>query len=230
MSEASGARLPALFFVHGGSGAAGRSLALCSVHLAFGVGGKSETRERQLDNLASLMPGAGYDPSRCVYALMGDFNSNASVKEWGHDLASSDVGERVLAKVNQASPGHTIALKEGKKTSVKGERYDEIIVHLAAVGRRKAHVYPTRETILRMRTAAVPEVEQEGASKLSMAFNNIFSDHLPIFVDVVFKQPAPAPTPHHLPRRHPCGSSRSLPTTTANQSRQSRLTLTPRST
>ena len=43
--------------------------------------------------------------------------------------------------------------------------------------------------------AAVPEVEQEGASKLSMAFNNIFSDHLPIFVDVEFKQPAPAPTP-----------------------------------
>ena len=100
-----------------------------------------------------------------------------------------------MAKLNEASPGHTIALKEGKKTSVKGERYDEIIVHEAAVGRRKANVYPSYETILPMRRKALPEVEQEGASKLSMAFNNIFSDHLPIFVDVEFKQPAPAPTP-----------------------------------
>ena len=79
-----------------------------------------------------------------------------------------------------------------------GERYDEIIVHEAAVGRRKANVYPSYATILPMRRKALPEVEQEGAStsaKLSTAFSNIFSDHLPIFVDVEFKQPAPAPTP-----------------------------------
>ena len=123
MQGASAARLPAFFFAHGGGGdEGGRSLAVCSVHLAFGVGGKSDTRTRQLDNLKSLMPGAAYDPSSCLFALLGDFNSNASIAERGFDFASSDVGKAVISKLNGATPGrgYVAALPANKKTSIGG--------------------------------------------------------------------------------------------------------------
>merc|ERR1711871_443158 len=100
MQGASAARLPALFFLHDKRPAREdapprRSLGLCSVHFAFGPGGSSHVRDRQLEHLASLMPGASYDPGSCLYALVGDMNSNASVASRGHDLASSELGARV---------------------------------------------------------------------------------------------------------------------------------------
>ena len=66
----------------GGGGARARSRWV--VHLAFGVGGKSR-RAAGSEQLASLVPGGGYDPSGCLFALLGDFNSNASVAAQGHD-------------------------------------------------------------------------------------------------------------------------------------------------
>ena len=164
----------------------GHSVAICSVHLAYGRGGVSETRERQLAHLASLMPGAGYEPSRCLYALMGDMNSNASVAERGHDLASSSVGEQLMASLQSATPGHVLALPAGQKTSIGGERYDEVIVHRGALGRRHAHVYPSRDQIVAQMRAALPETEQIDSRTTHMAFCNIFSDHLPVYVDLQF--------------------------------------------
>mmetsp|Transcript_29712 Transcript_29712/g.76822 ORF Transcript_29712/g.76822 Transcript_29712/m.76822 type:complete len:558 (+) Transcript_29712:47-1720(+) len=212
MQGASGARLPALFFVHADASAGvGRSIAVCSVHLAFGAGGKSEVRERQLAHLSSLMPGAAYTPGRCLYALMGDFNSNASVVERGRDLASSALGERIVSEVNSASPGHVLALQAGRETSIAGERYDEVVVHGAVLGRRHAHVYPKREDIPQDQMhAALPPAERTavGDKSVHMAFCNIFSDHLLVYVDLQFArdddqatrsarngQPLPPPPP-----------------------------------
>ena len=163
-----------------------RTLAVVSVHLAFGVGGKSETRSRQLEQLASLVPGGGYDPSSCLFALLGDFNSNASVAARGHDFASSEVGDATMAALNAHSAGHVLALAAGKKTSIGGERFDEIVCHRRALGRRHAHVFPQRDQLISHMRAALPEAEQEAAKNLTIAFSNIFSDHLPVFVDLAF--------------------------------------------
>jgi hypothetical protein len=193
MQGASAARVPSLFFAHDQSQPAGRSVAICSVHFAFGPGGTSDTRERQLAHLASLMPGGRYDPRRCLYALMGDMNSNASVAQRGHDLASSELGKQLLASINASSSGHTLALKPGKVTSIGGERYDEIIVHEAAFGSRTAHVFPTHDQIgERQMRAALPVEEQEEYKSVHMAFCNIFSDHLPVYVDLEFEAGAAA--------------------------------------
>ena len=133
------------------------------------------------------MPGGVYQPARCTYALLGDFNSNASVGDRGHDLADSDVGAAALASINTFSPGHKIALPPGKKTSIGGERYDELIVHEAAMGRRRgAHVYPSRESLVAHMAASVPEAERGDYKSVHMAFCNIFTDHLPVFVDLEF--------------------------------------------
>lgn len=198
MQGASAARLPGLFFVHhgGDGGGRSRSIALCSVHLAFGANGSSETRERQLSNLASLMPGPSYDHDACLFALMGDMNSNASVAERGHDLASSELGKRVVGEINRSSPGHELALRAGQKTSIGGGRYDEVIVHDGARGKRSAHVYPHRAEIVSQMKRALPLEEQEEYKSVHMAFSNIFSDHLPVYVDLEFRGAArvtPAP-------------------------------------
>ena len=215
MQGARAARLPGLFFVHGGGGNGGgggggggggqpRSIALCSVHLAFGANGSSETRERQLSHLASLMPGPSYDHGACLFALMGDMNSNASVAERGHDLASSELGKQVVGAINRSSPGHDLALNAGQKTSIGGERYDEVIVHDRARGMRKAHVYPPRAEVLGQMQRALPLEEQEEYKSVHMAFCNIFSDHLPVYVDLEFHgAPAPAPTVPTAPSAPP---------------------------
>lgn len=186
LGGASDARLPAFFFARDASHPSGRSVAICSVHLAYGRAGKSDTRERQLAQLASLMPGGDYEPSRCLYALLGDFNSNASVAERGHDFASSAVGDAAMACANSHASGHVLALAAGKKTSVGGERYDEMIVHGAALGRRHAHVFPPRERLVPHMQAALPVEEQQSGASISTAFFNIFSDHLPVYCDLEF--------------------------------------------
>ena len=62
LKEVTAARLPAVFFAHNGKDSREfKSVAVCSVHLAFGQGGKSETRFWQLQNLASLVPGPRCD-------------------------------------------------------------------------------------------------------------------------------------------------------------------------
>lgn len=188
MQGASAARPPALFFACRADDEphAGRALGLCSVHLAFGKGGKSETRERQLENLGSLMPGPSYEPARCVFALLGDFNSSASVGERGHDFASHAAGADALARINAASrDGHVLALQAGSKTSVGGARYDEVVVHAATLGRRHAHAFPRAEQLpLERLRASLPEEEQAEGAGVAMGFANIFSDHLAVYVDV----------------------------------------------
>lgn len=201
MEGASAARLPAFFFAHNGRGGhgssghgCGRSLAICSVHLAFGAGGVSDTRTRQLENLASLTPGVGHDPTSCLFALLGDFNSNATVRERGHDFASSDVGKATMERLNGPTPKRFVsALPAGQKTSIGGERYDEIIVHGDTLGNRSAHVFPKRDQLVPHMRASLPEAEQEAAKSLTTAFSNILSDHLPVFVDLEFKE-APSAT------------------------------------
>lgn len=197
MEGASAARLPAFFFAHNGPGGCGRSLAICSVHLAFGAGGVSDTRTRQLENLASLTPGVEHDPASCLFALLGDFNSNATVRERGHDFASSDVGKATMERLNGPTPERFVsALPAGQKTSIGGERYDEIIVHGDTLGNRKAHVFPKRDQLVPHMRASVPEAEQEAAKSLTTAFSNILSDHLPVFVDLEFKTAASATAAH----------------------------------
>jgi hypothetical protein len=194
MQSASAARMPALFFLHNGQPyepsepdkSKFRSIAVCSVHLAFSC---EVTRKRQLDHLASLMPGARYDETRCLYALLGDFNSNASVAHKGFDFTNSSVGEAVMAKINESSPGHILALQPGVKTSIGGQRYDEVIVHKNTVGRRHAHVYPRRDLLLPQMKAALSEEEQRQYKSVHMGFSNILSDHLLVYVDLGVPKP-----------------------------------------
>ena len=186
LQGASAARLPAFFFAHAiPATEGGRSLAVCSVHLAFG---KSEVRERQMDNLSSLMPGGAYTPGRCLYTLLGDFNSNASVAEPGKDLASSNFGEHLMRDIiNSTSPDHVLALEAGQETTVGGQRYDEVIVHGAALGGRHAFVYPSSIPDSQ-KYKALPAAERAavGDKNVHMAFCNIFSDHLAVCVDLEF--------------------------------------------
>jgi len=192
MQGSSGARRPALFFVHNGqphtSDSTFRSIAVCSVHLAFR---QEDIRKQQLEHLASLMPGKGYDETRCLYALLGDFNSS--------------VGEAVMATINKASPDHVLALPAGVKTSIAGERYDEVIVHKNTLGRRHAHVYPCRDLLLPQMKAALTKEEQTRYKSVQMGFANIMSDHLLVYVDLGVRKPhraarAPPPSPEVMRR------------------------------
>jgi endonuclease/exonuclease/phosphatase family metal-dependent hydrolase len=186
------ARLPALFFVHNGQpheSESFRSITVCSVHLAYGPNGKSQTREKQLQDLASLMPGACYDETHSLYALLGDFNSNASVPDKGLDFTNSSVGEAVMRGINEKSPGHVLALQAGVKTSIGGQRYDEVIVHKKALGRRHAHVYPCRDLLLPQMKKALSEVDQGRYKSVMMGFSNIMSDHLLVYVDLGVPKP-----------------------------------------
>jgi uncharacterized protein (DUF3820 family) len=135
------------------------------------------------------MPGAGYDVSRCLYALLGDFNSNASVPHKGLDLTNSSVGEAVMARINKASPDHVLALQAGVKTTISGERYDEVIVHKKTLGRRHAQAYPRRELLLPQMQAALTEEEQRRYKSVQMGFANIMSDHLLVYVDLGVHKP-----------------------------------------
>ena len=197
-----GARLPSLFFVRDASRGADRSrrsIYACSVHFAFG---DPTTRDIQLEHLASLVPGRNCSPAECMSVLLGDFNSDASVRIPGHDIADSEIGERMLAALNESAPGHVLALQTGQKTSIGGSRYDEMIVRSIALGRRHAHVFPRLEAVRPHMQEALPEFEQEKASSLHMAFCNIFSDHVAVFVDLAFvadAKPAAAPDDALLP-------------------------------
>ena len=197
LQGASAARPPAFFFAHTADGAgaasASRSIALCSVHLAFTA---KEVRAQQLSHLASLMPGPSYDARQHIFVLLGDFNSNASVASRGHDLASSAVGDEVMEAINASSPGHELALQPGEKTSVGGERYDEIICHASARGRRHAHVFPPRERVQPQLRTALPTAELGASKRVEQAFYNIFSDHLPVFLDVAFVPVGPRQRAH----------------------------------
>ena len=53
----------------------GRSLVVATIHTAFS---DAETRRRQFRALRSLLPSKPLDCRRCVFALLGDFNSDAS--------------------------------------------------------------------------------------------------------------------------------------------------------
>ena len=201
-----GARLPSLFFVRDASLRADRSrrsIYVCSVHFAFG---DPTTRDKQLEHLASLVPGRNCSPGECMSVLLGDFNSDASVRSPGHDIADSEIGERMLAALNESAPGHVLALRTGQKTSIGGSRYDEMILRSIALGRRHAHVFPRLEEVRPHMQEALPEFEQEKASSLHMAFCNIFSDHLAVFVDLAFvaeAKPAAAPDEARLPEPEP---------------------------
>ena len=197
-----GARLPSLFFVRDASRGADRSrrsIYACSVHFAFG---DPTTRDIQLEHLASLVPGRNCSPAECMSVLLGDFNSDASVRIPGHDIEDSEIGERMLAALNESAPGHVLALQTGQKTSIGGSRYDEMIVRSIALGRRHAHVFPRLEAVRPHMQEALPEFEQEKASSLHMAFSNIFSDHVAVFADLTFvadAKPATAPDDALLP-------------------------------
>ena len=159
------------------------------MHLAFGTGGKSATRERQLKNLSSLMPGKDYDPKRCKFVKAGDYNSGASVPERGSDFASSEIAAETMKRLNDTSGGgHMLALPPNKTTSVRGQRYDEIILHAdllkPARGRsRVAHVFPPHITEDQMRASLPEDMQMEGGN-VATRFFQIFTDHLLGYVDV----------------------------------------------
>jgi hypothetical protein len=98
-----------------------------------------------------------------------------------------------MTTINKASPDHVLALPAGVKTSIAGERYDEVIVHKNTLGRRHAHVYPCRDLLLPQMKAALPEEEQRRYKSVQMGFANIMSDHLLVYVDL---GPAEAPKVH----------------------------------
>jgi hypothetical protein len=182
-------RLPTLFFVHNGKLPESpdfKSVTVCSVHLAYGQVSKSETRCLQLQNLASLMAGPRCDRSKCLYALVGDFNSNASVATRGLDFRTSDEGTKVMEQINEHSLGHVLALVAGEKTSIGGEWFDEVIVHQSTLGRRHSHVFPTLDLVQPQMRRALPEAEQKQYKTVTMGFGNIFTDHLLLYVDLQF--------------------------------------------
>ena len=74
-------------------------------------------------------------------------------------------------------------LQQRPPVGLLGDRYDEMIVCSIALGRRHAHIFPRLEEVRPHMQEALPEFEQEKASSLHMAFCNIFSDHLAVFVD-----------------------------------------------
>ena len=192
------ARLPSLFFARDRtrrlSGASARTIFVCSVHLAFGP----DTRARQLAHLSSLLPGAGCSPAECMYVLLGDVNSGASVEAAGRDFKGSNAGKDALAAINCVSPGHDFALPAGNTTSIAAERYDEVIVHGSAIGHgqrgrnRHAKVYPAWDWVRPRMREALPEFEQMSGKGTHMAFCNIFSDHLAVYVDLEFAPAAPS--------------------------------------
>jgi hypothetical protein len=83
-------------------------------------------------------------------------------------------------------PGHVLALGAGEKTSIGGERFDEVIVHQSTLGRRRAHVFPTLDLVQPQMCRALPEAEQRQYKTATMGFGNIFTDHLLVYVDLQF--------------------------------------------
>jgi len=168
-----------------------RSIAICSVH--FAAGPKSETRDLQFANMSSLMPGASHDPTSCLFALMGDLNSESSVSS-KVDFTVSDIAVNMMQKLNgTVVPGEekwVLTLQKDEKTSVVGKRYDEVIAHKKACNDRCAHVYPRRDVIFEHRFAALPEEEQmevlRKEKSLTKQFEDIFTDHLPVYMDLAF--------------------------------------------
>ena len=127
--------------------------------------------------------------TRCLYALLGDFNSNASVPQTGLDLTNSSVGEAVMARINETSPDHVLTLQAGVKTSIGREQYDQVIVRKKTLGRRHAHVYPCRNLLLPQMKAALSEEEQRRCKSVQMGFANMMSDHLLVYVDLGVRKP-----------------------------------------
>jgi hypothetical protein len=117
---------------------------------------------------------------------LGDFNSNASVAKRGLDFVTSVEGSEVMKRINTHSSGHVLALGAGEKTSIGGERFDEVIVHQSTLGRRHAHVFPPLGLVQPQMCRALPEAEQRQYKTATMGFGNIFSDHLLVYVDLEF--------------------------------------------
>jgi endonuclease/exonuclease/phosphatase family metal-dependent hydrolase len=210
---AKAARLPAFFMVHNGQpvdSSSFRSVAVCSVHFASNK--SPDTREQQIKNIWSLLPGPRYDPSRCLFVLMGDFNSDVD------DFECSQQAETALKKIKEKAdiaaaefPSHWKFCAHTQTGTMltptgKGKRYDEILVHVTHDQSmdQRAHVFPNRSLVtLEVMYAALPLHIQEHISQLSSSrareveifekFQNyVLSDHQALYVDLEFSADAVA--------------------------------------
>uniref|UniRef100_A0A7S2CEE5 SAP domain-containing protein n=2 Tax=Florenciella parvula TaxID=236787 RepID=A0A7S2CEE5_9STRA len=214
---ASAARLPGFFRL---ASCSGRSLVVATVHTAFS---DAATRRQQFRALGSLLPSKPLDCSRCVFALLGDFNSNASNTEGmtsSASFAQTKFGQALADELTQRCRFSNVS-NHHDATSWGGAHYDEAYVQADAVGSRHAHVYPIQRRIAALAREAVrkrrpggggggpvaaaadlnpldvftpPELRPERGSIHHKTFDScVFTDHLLVFVDVEFQAPSELP-------------------------------------
>ncbi|GMH71918.1 hypothetical protein TrST_g1493 [Triparma strigata] len=204
---ASGARLPGFFRIH--HSGSERSLVLGTIHAAFS---NADVRELQFKAIKSLLPET-LDSGRVIFALLGDFNSDATnTRNMASSVSFADTAQgsafaedlKERSFVNVSSPNNA--------TSIGGMHYDEVFVPSAVHGRRHAHVFPTRPRFEALAAYAkngsgdggggageqfdpkvvfTPvEMRSRNSSKTDelTTFNSeVYTDHFLVFVDLEFK-------------------------------------------
>ena len=193
---ASAARLPGYFRLYLKTHSRERSIVVGTLHAAFT---DRDTRRRQFAALGSLLPSEPLDVEMCIFALMGDFNSDAHAE--GMTSFSQTAAGLRLAETLQSQCHFTSMLDDGNATSIGGTHYDEVFVQQEALrGTRKAKVYPTFERFIALgggegqalttftppTMRAAPECS---ASQVLATFKkHVFTDHLLVYVDVCFQE------------------------------------------
>jgi len=189
---AGAARLPGFFWLR--SANREHSVVITTLHAAFS---DKAVRKRQLDNLSSLLPQRALDAQRCVFALMGDFNSDAHTTG-SVPYAQTEAGRRVGAALQRR--GNFVSLADhSDPTGVGGWHYDEVIVQADAMGAvRKAKVFPPHKELVRLGggeafflEAFTPLTMRTGADggprqRLATFKSCVFTDHYLLHVDVRF--------------------------------------------
>ena len=201
---AGGARRPGYFRLH--HSGSGRSLILATMH---GVYDNKELRVLQFRALCSLLPARPVESSRVVFALLGDFNSDAinTVGLGTVSFAQTAEGKKMARAMKKRCDFINVSPSD-KKTSIAGYHYDEIFVADAARGKKKreATVFPEYERFHSMRGARAisvftPEKLRPTAAddtekkRLGQFKSKVYTDHFLVCVDVEFTCPLPPPPP-----------------------------------
>ncbi|GMI07611.1 hypothetical protein TrLO_g8279 [Triparma laevis f. longispina] len=205
---ASGARLPGYFRLH--HAGSKRSIILATVHTAYD---NSTVRALQFSSVKSLLPQLPVDSGRVLFALLGDFNSDANnTLGMSSSVSFSDTAQGKKLEQNLKECSFVNVSNPSDATSIGGFHYDEIFVQEATRGRRDAHVFPTKSRFVALANYAggglkgnatalqLDPVEvftpvdlrvEASKQKLPNFTSKVFTDHFLVFVDVEFTETRP---------------------------------------